>query len=94
MTRIAEIQRAVAAHYGLTREAMLGDRRTTHHTAPRYVAIYLAHRITGQGCRVLGRAFQRDHTAISNGLLCTKALVASDAAFRAHVERLEQGLGA
>lgn len=62
--RIAEIQRAVAAHYGLSRAELLGRDHARRVAHPRQVAMYLARDLTAASYPLIGRLFRRDHTTV------------------------------
>jgi chromosomal replication initiator protein len=74
---IADIQRRVAEHFGLTVEEMLSDRRRP--ARPRQVAYYLCRELTPSSLPQIGRAFQRDHTTIYAGIITIERLIRSDA---------------
>jgi chromosomal replication initiator protein len=65
MIRIAEIQHAVATHYGVTMEEIRGPERSQHIAMARHVAMYLSHRMTIKSLRQVGNSFgHRDHSTV------------------------------
>lgn len=63
MSAIAEIQRATAAHFGLTREELLGPGRSRCYAWPRQVGMAIA-REHGHSLPKIGRKFGRHHTTV------------------------------
>jgi chromosomal replication initiator protein len=61
---VAEIQSAVADHYGITVEQILSPRRNASIVWPRHVAMWLAREMTGLSFPALARQFNRDHSTI------------------------------
>lgn len=79
MIHVAEIQHAVAKHYGLTMADLRGPGRKRVFIAPRHVAMYLARRMTPQSFRQIGSRFGgRDHTTVLSACQKIKRLRASD----------------
>ena len=69
MSRIATIQSEVCAHYGITREEMLGPRRFRKYTRPRFVAMAIVQDlIPDQSYPMIGCHFRRDHTTVINAV--------------------------
>ena len=65
MTTIAQIQRAVAEHYGVTVLEMRSARQTRAILTPRHVAMYLARHLTQHSLPAIARQFgDRDHTTV------------------------------
>src|SRR5690349_5074045 len=68
MIFVADVQRAVAGHYGLPIEAMVEPdgqgARNRRKVYPRQVAMLLALRLTEQGPTNIGRRFGRDHSTV------------------------------
>ncbi len=63
--RIDLVQEAVARHYGITLDELVGDRRTKRVVVPRQVAMYLSRELTDASLPAIGRAFGgRDHTTV------------------------------
>jgi hypothetical protein len=68
MISIAEIQRATAAAYGLTRDELLGPGLARRHAWPRQIAMALSRELTNQSYTQIGRNFGRDHTTVLRGV--------------------------
>jgi hypothetical protein len=68
MSSIAEIQRATATEFGLTRDDLLGPGLARRHAWPRQVAMALSRELTNQSYPQIGRNFGRDHTTVLRGI--------------------------
>jgi chromosomal replication initiator protein len=91
----AEIQTAVAAHFGISEQELLSASRATRVAWPRQVAMYLARELTGQSLPALGRDFGgRDHTTVMHACKRTAARLDSDRDAREAVDKLRSALGA
>lgn len=65
MIRVAEIQHAVAQHFGLTIADLRGTARERRVARPRQVAMYLSRRMTTRSLQEIGNQFGgRDHTTV------------------------------
>jgi len=63
--KVADIQVAVAAHYGLTRAQLTGAGRKRHTAWPRQMAMLLTRNLTKLSMPEIGRRFGgRDHTTV------------------------------
>lgn len=63
--RIDVIQEAVARHYSVTIDELVGEKRTKRIVVPRQVAMYLSRELTDASLPAIGRAFGgRDHTTV------------------------------
>ena len=63
--RIDLVQEAVARHYGISIDELVGDKRTKRVVEPRQVAMYLSRELTDASLPAIGRAFGgRDHTTV------------------------------
>jgi len=83
---LGEIEHAVAARFGMTREEM---RRITHARAvarPRQIAMYLAREITGHSLPRIGNHFGRDHTTVLHAVRNITKLAAADPVIAAQVQ--------
>lgn len=79
MIRVAEIQHAVAKHYGLTISDLRGPERAFRVSRPRMVAMYLARRMTVRSYQQIGNSFGgRDHTTALSAFRRITDLRASD----------------
>ena len=63
MSSIAQIQRATAAHFGLSREELLGASAVRRFAWPRQLAMAIA-REDGHSLPKIGRHFGRHHTTV------------------------------
>jgi chromosomal replication initiator protein len=61
---IADVQAAVAAHFGLTTQELTSASRVTRVAWPRQVAIHLARDLTGASLPTIGKAFGRNHSTV------------------------------
>lgn len=90
--RVFQIQRATAAHFGLSHRELLNHRHYPRLVWPRHVAIYLACMVCKLGGPETGRRFAgRDHTTILHARRRVEARIAEPevrAALTAIVERL------
>jgi chromosomal replication initiator protein len=65
VVRIDVIQEAVARHYSISLDELVGEKRTKRIVVPRQVAMYLSRELTDSSLPVIGRAFGgRDHTTV------------------------------
>jgi chromosomal replication initiator protein len=88
---IEDIQKAVAARYGLKLADFLSPRRARNVARPRQVAMYLAKALTTHSLPDIGRRFGgRDHTTIIHGVRRIEELMAEDAGFASEVEALRR----
>jgi chromosomal replication initiator protein len=63
--RIDVIQEAVARHFSITLDELVGEKRTKRVVMPRQVAMYLSRELTDASLPTIGRAFGgRDHTTV------------------------------
>lgn len=73
MTRVADVQRAVAQHYGITVADLIGRSHRPRHSHPRQLAMYLSKVRTRRQKTVIGRAFDRDHSTIIAGIRAVRS---------------------
>jgi chromosomal replication initiation ATPase DnaA len=90
---IASIQRAVAQHYGLSLNDLIGRRRSPVVAFPRMVAFHIARRLTTQSFPEIGQRFGRDHTTVLYGDRKITKMLETDASLQASVEMLIEQLG-
>lgn len=89
MLLIVDIQKVVAAHFGMRLADILAHRRTAEVVRPRQIAMYLAKILTLKSYPELGRRFAgRDHTTVLHGVRKIEALRQSDAELNGHIEKL------
>ena len=90
MSSIAEIQRATAAHFGLSREELLAADPTRRFAWPRQLAMAIA-REEGHSLPKIGRHFRRHHTTVLRAMRAVSRrqseLVGNMAAIRADLAR-------
>ncbi len=90
---IADIQRATAAHYGISLDELVMRRRTANIVRPRQVAMYLAKTLTTASLSAIGSRFdKRDHTTVMHAEKKIKAALETDAALRAQISALRHTL--
>jgi hypothetical protein len=78
---VADIQRAVADHFGIPLEAMSSPTKQRDYARPRQVAMFLARQLTAQSTTTIGKKFKRDHSTIVNGVQVVQRLCSQDVAF-------------
>jgi chromosomal replication initiator protein len=61
---IADVQEAVAAHFGLTTQELVSASRVSRLAWPRQLAIHLARDLTGASTPTIGKAFGRNHATV------------------------------
>lgn len=61
---VADIKRAVSAHYGISEDDLLSDSRQRRLARPRQVGMYLARELTGKSLPEIGRMFCRHHATV------------------------------
>ncbi len=91
---VAEIQRMVAAHYGLSQAELISDRRYRSVARPRQVAMWVARQLTPRSLPDIGRRFgNRDHTTVLHALRRIESLKAEDPNIERDCEYLIAQLG-
>lgn len=90
---VAEIQRVVGNHYGVSRADILSSRRTGPLVRPRHVAIYLSKMLTLHSLPAIGRLFAgRDHTSVLHAIRKIESLLPNDPMLRDAVQVLSEKL--
>jgi chromosomal replication initiator protein len=90
----AEIQAAVAEHFGITAPELLSSSRVARVAWPRQVAMYLTRELTGQSLPAIGRDFGgRDHTTVMHACKRTSTRLTDDRQARESVDKLRRSLG-
>lgn len=76
---IADIRKAVSAHYGMTVDVLLTRSRKRCHAHPRQVAVYLAREITGRSMPDIAHQFGfDDHTTVLHAVRAVKRRIAQN----------------
>ena len=90
---VDDIQKAVAQHYGLKQEDLLGQSRTRANARPRHAAMYLAKQLTTRSYPDIGRRFGgRDHTTVLHAVKQMEKLKAENATLAADLDALTRKL--
>lgn len=90
---ILDIQKVVAAHFGLKIEELSAKKRTRNISLPRQVAMYLARKNTDASLPRIGDEFGgRDHTTVIHACDKVATDIVSDTAFASIVRELEAKL--
>lgn len=90
---IGDIQKAVCAYYGLTRNDLVSARRTKKLVIPRHVAMYLCRELTPRSHPWIGRFFgHRDHTVSIYACNKIRQLIAKDEVLAADVATIMAAL--
>lgn len=89
-----DIQRVVAAAYGLKPHDLLGPSRTRSVAIARHVAVYLARQLTNLPIQEIGGHFGgRDHSTINYAINKIERLIKKDNQLAKRVQKLRQQLG-
>jgi chromosomal replication initiation ATPase DnaA len=97
--KVRRVLKLTAAHYGMTLDELLTDRRTQPLVRRRQVAMYIAYDVTGRGMPFIAYYMgKRDHTTILHGMRVIRDLldagdVATTAAVRQITEHLQMTAG-
>jgi chromosomal replication initiator protein len=84
---------AVAAHYGVTLEAMRGRSRSKEIVGPRQMAMYLVREETGASLTEIGEQLGgRDHTTVMHGIEKIERLLQTDTGQRSHLMAIREAL--
>jgi chromosomal replication initiator protein len=76
MLSIRDIQEIVCAEYGLTRDQMLGVRRTRAVSHPRMIAMWISYEILAhKSLTQIGKAFNRDHSTVMHAARQWKSIL-------------------
>jgi chromosomal replication initiator protein len=87
---VDDIQKRVAAHYGVRVAEMFSARRARNIARPRQVAMYLAKILTSLSYPEIGRQFGgRDHTTVMHAVRSIEGLMASDSGMAEDVQLLK-----
>jgi chromosomal replication initiator protein len=90
---VDEIQKTVAAHFGMKQEDLIGARRSRAIARPRQAAMFLAKTLTTRSYPDIGRRFGgRDHTTVLHAVKVIEKLVVEDGAMARDIEALTRKL--
>lgn len=86
---VAEIQRQVAASFGIRREHILCRDRHPSYCYPRHAAMYLAKSLTHHSLSRIAHLFQRaDHTTVIHAIRATERRISEDREFARKIDTL------
>jgi chromosomal replication initiation ATPase DnaA len=85
--QVKAIQIKICRGFDITMHDLLGTCREQRFVHPRFLAIWLARKITQAPCSHLGLLFHRDHGAISHACRTVEALIATEPNYAAEVRR-------
>jgi chromosomal replication initiation ATPase DnaA len=94
---VRRVLELTAAHFKTTVNELLSDRRFQHLVRQRWVAMFVAHKLTGRSLVFIAKKMGgRDHTTVLNGIRCMNALldngdIEMTAAVTTIVEKLQGG---
>jgi hypothetical protein len=86
--RIASIQQLVAEAFGVSLRQMMSRQRSPDYVRPRLIGMYLARETTGLPFRQIGRAFDRDHSTVSDAHTRVAGWIEAEPALRQQVSAL------
>ncbi len=89
-TSVTEIQRAVAEHYGLPIDTLLGPSREARVSTPRQLAMYLCCEMTRDTLPAIATAFGRNHSTVVHARDKITSACSDDADLAAVADRLRQ----
>jgi chromosomal replication initiator protein len=90
---VDDIKAAVAKHFKIAPDALVGRKRTSAIALPRQVAMYLARVLTTMSLADIGSAFgKRDHTTVIHGFDKIAEKMKSDSDFKALVDRISDDI--
>ena len=91
--RMDLIQEAVARHYAISIDELVGEKRTKRIVVPRQVAMYLCRELTDSSLPAIGRAFGgRDHTTVLYAVQKISGLLTDGGDVYESVQALTQSL--
>jgi chromosomal replication initiator protein len=91
--RMDLIQEAVARHYAISIDELVGEKRTKRVVVPRQVAMYLCRELTDASLPAIGRAFGgRDHTTVLYAVQKISGLLTDGGDVYESVQALTQSL--
>lgn len=87
--KVADIQRAVAEHYGLQHDELLSDDKRRRVARPRQIGMYLARGLTPRSYPEIARLFRkRDHSTVSHAIARIEKLAADNVDLYADIEAI------
>ncbi len=89
---VAIIQKRIAVVFSVSVKDMLSPCRARRLSEPRQAAMYLAWKLHGKGPVVIGRNFNRDHTAVYYALSHVPVLCEQNPMFKRKLELVENSL--
>ncbi|MEO2139973.1 MAG: chromosomal replication initiator protein DnaA [Thermoleophilia bacterium] len=91
--RMDLVQEAVARHYAISIDELIGEKRTKRIVVPRQVAMYLCRELTDSSLPAIGRAFGgRDHTTVLYAVQKISGLLTDGGDVYESVQALTQSL--
>jgi chromosomal replication initiator protein len=90
---LAQIQDAVCAVCGLSREELLSSRRSTRVAHARQLAMYLARELTPMSLTEIARGFDRDHTTVLHALHAVEGRLEPGSETSERIHRIRVDLG-
>jgi chromosomal replication initiator protein len=90
---LAQIQDAVCAVCGLSREELLSSRRSTRVAHARQLAMYLARELTPMSLAEIARGFDRDHTTVLHALRAVEGRLEPGSETSERIHRIRFDLG-
>jgi chromosomal replication initiator protein len=90
---LAQIQDAVCAVCGLSREELLSSRRSTRVAHARQLAMYLAREVTPMSLAEIARGFDRDHTTVLHALRAVEGRLEPGSETSERIHRIRVDLG-
>lgn len=91
---IADVQKAVARHFGLPVAVMSNAQKAYAVSRPRQIAMYLARNLTGQSVTNIAQRFARDHTTVLHALKQVTKRKETDAELANDLDTIERELRA
>lgn len=87
---VDDIQKKVAAYYGISVKEMQSCIRCRNIARPRQVAMYLSKQLTSRSLPEIGRKFERDHTTVMHAIRKVEELISRDASINEALETLKK----
>ena len=88
---VNQIQESVALHFRISKAELVGESHSRKYVWPRFIAIYLASKLTSYSSSRIGRLFEgRDHTTILNARKKVARQQLDDPVFAQKLEEIEQ----